>query len=80
MCAIEKMTEEIWVNTHQCADYLQLCEEMRQAKDHFKEILHYLYSENDLDIVALEHHLIELSDRLNIGFPQCKTINLRNRC
>ena len=80
MCKTRYCSESGSYDDQECPDFLKLCDEFGDAKDYFKEILESLYSERELDTAELEHYLIELSDVLDVRYPQNKILNLRSKC
>lgn len=69
-----------WEFHDECPDYLQVCDELDEAKSTFKQILQFLYADKNLNVAELEHYLIELSDTLRVGFPDNKNINVMAKC
>lgn len=80
MCAFDFTNDDTWGDRHECPNYLQICDELDKSKDLFKEILESLYADQELDTTQLEHYLIELSEVLQVRFPNNKILNVRSKC
>lgn len=63
-----------------CPDAQKLIDELDKAKHFYEEILDILYSEDKQDMCILEHFLLDLSDVLNVRFPNNKILNIGTKC